>query len=77
VGEILMTQKKPAEALREFQTSLAAQPGRAHSLFGAMRAARAAGDTKAEREASAIWIHNHAKQGRPFGYTPLDAGSDR
>jgi tetratricopeptide (TPR) repeat protein len=84
MGELFMMQKKPKEALMEFQASLASAPGRARSLWGSMRAARGAGDRKTEMEAGEIFARNRKKADAgelslraPFGYTPLDAGSDR
>jgi len=52
-GEILLAVGRPADAQREFETSLAHAPGRSLSLLGLARAATAAGDTAVSREAYA------------------------
>jgi hypothetical protein len=77
-GEILAVQAKPKEALAEFQASLASAPGRAQSLWGAMQAAKAAGDGKAEREAAAIFVRNHSKADRSAaGNASVEGGTGR
>jgi tetratricopeptide (TPR) repeat protein len=45
LGDLLMEQKQPQEALAAYQRSLALYPRRLNSLLGAARAARAAGDS--------------------------------
>ncbi len=52
-GEILLAVGRPADAQREFHASLAHAPGRSLSLLGLARAAAAAGDTEASRDAYA------------------------
>jgi tetratricopeptide (TPR) repeat protein len=44
LGDLLLEQKRPAEALAAYQRSLALYPGRLNSLMGAARSARASGD---------------------------------
>ncbi|RXH57698.1 TPR repeat [Granulicella sibirica] len=44
LGELLLQQKRPAEALREFQATLNKEPNRFWSLYGAAEAAKRAGD---------------------------------
>lgn len=46
LGELLLELKEPAEALREFETSLQSTPKRFNGLYGAARAAALAGDRK-------------------------------
>ena len=45
LGDLLMVQQRPAEALAAFRRSLELHPRRFNSLLGAARAARATGDT--------------------------------
>jgi hypothetical protein len=44
LAQLLLDLNQPGLALREFQASLAAEPNRFHSLFGAGRAAELSGD---------------------------------
>ncbi len=44
LGEMLLIEKRPAEALREFETSLALAPGRRGALSGAAQAAEQTGE---------------------------------
>ena len=44
LGELLLEQKRPAEALREFQATLNKEPNRFWSLYGAAEAAKRTGD---------------------------------
>ena len=46
LGELLLELKQPAEALREFETSLQTTPNRFNGLYGAARSAALAGDKK-------------------------------
>lgn len=46
LGEMLLELKRPAEARHEFETTLQASPNRFRSLYGAARAAEAAGDSE-------------------------------
>jgi tetratricopeptide (TPR) repeat protein len=49
-GELLLELNRPVEARRAFELALAREPGRVRALFGAARAAEAAGDSAAARE---------------------------
>jgi tetratricopeptide (TPR) repeat protein len=50
LGDLLLEQNQPGEALREFETSLVSAPGRRGGLSGAARAAELTGDSaKAEQ----------------------------
>ena len=49
LGDLLMEQKQPAEALAAYQRSLALYPRRFNSLLGAAHAARASGDSSMAR----------------------------
>jgi tetratricopeptide (TPR) repeat protein len=49
LGDLLLEQKRPREALDAYQRSLRAYPGRLNSLIGAARAAKALGDTTLAR----------------------------
>ena len=44
LGDMLLERKRPAEALEEYRRTMTKEPGRFRSLYGAMRAAGAAGD---------------------------------
>jgi tetratricopeptide (TPR) repeat protein len=44
LAEMLLELKRPAEAVREYETVLAGSPGRFHALYGAGHAAQLAGD---------------------------------
>jgi predicted Zn-dependent protease len=46
LGELLLELKQPAEALREFETSLRSAPERFNGVYGAARAAALVGDQK-------------------------------
>jgi tetratricopeptide (TPR) repeat protein len=49
LGDLLLEQGQPQEALAAYQASLKTAPGRYNSLLGAMRAATKAGDTAGAR----------------------------
>jgi hypothetical protein len=49
LGEMLLEMKQPAQALTEFETSMKKEPNRFRSVYGAARAAAAAGDRAAAR----------------------------
>jgi hypothetical protein len=66
LADLLLERGKPAEALREYEASLATAPARFRSLAGAAQAAEAAGDTAA---AGAWWERLTA--------LATDGGSDR
>jgi tetratricopeptide (TPR) repeat protein len=51
LGDLLMEQKRPAEALAAYKKSLELYPGRFNSFLGVARSARAVGDSTAAREA--------------------------
>lgn len=46
LGELLMELKRPAEALKEFESTLVKEPNRFGSLYGAAEAAKQSGDSK-------------------------------
>jgi tetratricopeptide (TPR) repeat protein len=50
VGELLFALGRPAEALAEYEATLAAFPGRFHAHLGGARAARAAGNQDVARQ---------------------------
>jgi hypothetical protein len=50
VADMLMELKRPRQALAEYRLTLTKEPGRYRSIYGAMTAARLAGDVKAEKE---------------------------
>ena len=47
LGDLLLAQEKPADALKAYEATLAHSPGRFNSVAGAMRAARRSGDDAA------------------------------
>jgi tetratricopeptide (TPR) repeat protein len=47
LGEMLLEMKEPAEALEQFETTLAKEPRRFRALYGAARAAQLSGNSKA------------------------------
>lgn len=53
LGELLLEQKQPAEALKEFRATLTQEPNRFRSLYGAAAAAKLAGD----RQTSHMYFH--------------------
>ena len=50
LGDLLLAQKKPAEALKAYEAELKIEPRLFNPLFGAMRAAEMAGDQKTAAE---------------------------
>jgi tetratricopeptide (TPR) repeat protein len=60
LGELLLAQKRPADARKEFQVALDHAPGRAGSLAGLIQAANDLHDDAA-REAARIWRENHRR----------------
>ena len=50
LGDMLMEMNRPAEALAEYRATLAKEPNRYRATSGAMRAAAASGDRKAEAD---------------------------
>src|SRR4029079_16033207 len=49
LAELLLELHRPAEALKEYETSLERAPGRLAGLYGAAQAAKLAGDPVKER----------------------------
>ena len=58
LGDMLREAGRPADALREYETSLAAAPNRLNGLYGAARAAELSGDPRKARELYAKLIAN-------------------
>jgi tetratricopeptide (TPR) repeat protein len=56
LGEMLLTARRPAEALTAFEATLRHEPNRFRTLAGAARAAREAGDRDAARRYSAALL---------------------
>jgi tetratricopeptide (TPR) repeat protein len=50
LGEMLLTLKRPKEALAEFERSLKRDPNRFRGIYGAARAAEASGNREAARD---------------------------
>jgi len=50
LGELLLELKRPAEALKEFEATLAKEPNRFRALYGAAEAANLAGDRAAAKK---------------------------
>lgn len=67
LGELLLEQKQPLAALREFETSLTYTPNRFNSLYGAARAASQTGDrvTAAKYYRILVDLCRHADTNRP------------
>jgi tetratricopeptide (TPR) repeat protein len=74
LGELLLEQKRPAEARREFEAALAHAPGRAGSLSGVILAARDQHDTAAAEAAARIWEGNHRRADVRDGATKVTGG---
>jgi hypothetical protein len=53
LGEMLLELKRPAEALKEFEATMAKEPNRFRGVYGAAQAAEAAGDRQKARTYSA------------------------
>lgn len=49
LGEMLLEMKEPAEALQQFEATLAKEPGRFRAIYGAARAAQLSGNLDASR----------------------------
>ena len=56
LGEMLLELKRPAEALKEFEATMAKEPNRFRGVYGAARAAEDAGDRQKARTYSAKLI---------------------
>ena len=67
LGELLLELKQPAQALREFETSLKNEPNRFNGLYGAARAAELAGDRDRARllYAKLLALADHGDRNRP------------
>jgi cytochrome c-type biogenesis protein CcmH/NrfG len=68
LGELLLDQNRPGEALHEFKASLQQEPNRFWSLYGMAEAAKRAGDGQLARQyfAKLLAIAPRADQpGRP------------
>jgi tetratricopeptide (TPR) repeat protein len=67
LGDLLLSAKEPAAALRQFETSLRSSPNRFNGLYGAATAARAAGDAEKARTyfARLSEVCAHADSARP------------
>lgn len=67
LGELLLELKQPADALREFETSLQTTPKRFNGIYGAARAATLAGDRKRAENfyRQLVALGRHADTGRP------------
>ena len=83
-GEILLRAGRPAEAARQFATSLLRQPNRARSLLGAARAASRMGDANGATEAYSAFLRQWAqgdaqlpelREAREYVKAPHDTGS--
>ena len=68
LGEMLLELRRPADALREFEATMAKEPNRFRGLYGASRAAEAAGDHAKARSYSLRLVEicrGADKPGRP------------
>lgn len=67
LGEMLIERGEPAKALREFETSLRAEPNRFRGLYGAAKAAELSGDREKARTyyAELVAICERADTERP------------
>jgi hypothetical protein len=70
LGEMLLQLDRPADALKEFETTMAKEPNRFRALYGAARAAKLAGNQAAARKYSAELLKICAKADQP-GRTEL------
>jgi tetratricopeptide (TPR) repeat protein len=73
LGELLLDQKRPADALHEFETSLRQEPNRFWSLYGAAEAARQAGDAHRARQYFAALLAITPRADRPERAQLIDA----
>jgi tetratricopeptide (TPR) repeat protein len=67
LGDLLLEQGKPADALAEYETSLASAPNRFHGIAGAERAARLAGNEAraSEFRSRLVALASHGDTTRP------------
>jgi tetratricopeptide (TPR) repeat protein len=70
LGEMLLQLNRPAEALKEFETTMAKEPNRFRALYGAARAAKLAGNQAAAKKYAAELLKICAKADQP-GRTEL------
>ena len=62
---MLLELKRPAEALKEFEATMAKEPNRFRGVYGAARAAEDAGEHQKARTYSAKLIEISARADRP------------
>jgi hypothetical protein len=67
LGDVLLEMNKPAEALKEFELTLVAEPNRFRSLYGAGRAAERSGEAAKARTfyTSVVTLCGNADTDRP------------
>ena len=65
LGEMLMELKRPGEALKEFEATMAKEPNRFRGVYGAARAAEDAGEHQKARTYSAKLIEISARADKP------------
>jgi hypothetical protein len=65
VGEMLLELDQPAEALKEFEATLAKEPNRFRALFGAARSASLAGDREKARRYAGALLKSSAQADEP------------
>jgi len=65
LGEMLLELKRPTEALKEFEATMAKEPNRFRDVYGAARAAEDAGEHQKARTYSAKLIEISARADRP------------
>jgi len=55
LGDLLLEQQQPAQALTEYETALQSTPNRLRGLYGAAKAAERAKQRRRQRPTSASW----------------------
>ncbi len=65
LGEMLLELKRPAEALKEFEATMAKEPNRFRGVYGAARAAQDAGDRQKARTYSVKLIEISQRADKP------------
>ena len=55
LGDLLLEQQQPAQALNEYETSFQSTPNRLRGLYGAAKAAQGTGQRRRRRPTSASW----------------------
>ncbi len=73
LGEMLLEAREPAEALKEFEATLAREPGRFRALAGAARAAADAGDVPTAARYRARLLESCARADTPGRRELVDA----